>query len=78
MDAHFSRLRDRAAFSIESFAHAHDIGRTTTLELIKSGQLTARKVGTRTIITAEDARIWRDSLPRFGTDPSVKRRPREG
>jgi hypothetical protein len=64
MDDHFSRLQDRAAFSIERFARDHDIGRTKTLELIKSGQLTARKVGTRTIITAEDARIWRKSLPR--------------
>jgi hypothetical protein len=67
---HRSELKDRAAFSIESFAHAHEIGRTTTLELIRSGKLTARKIGTRTIITAEDARVWRESLPKIAADYS--------
>ena len=33
MYTHRSELKDRAAFSIESFAHAHEIGRTKTLEL---------------------------------------------
>lgn len=65
-------LKDRAAFSIETFAHAHEIGRTKTLELIRSGKLIARKVGTRTIITAEDARVWRESLPKVEADACMK------
>ena len=64
-------LKGRAAFSIESFAHAHEIGRTKTLEL---GKLIARKIGTRTIITAEDARLWRESLPKAGADGCMTRR----
>jgi hypothetical protein len=72
MYTHRSELKDHAAFSIESFAHAHEIGRTKTLELIRSGKLIARKVGARTIITAEDARLWRENLPKAG-DASLAR-----
>jgi hypothetical protein len=51
------------AFSVESFAEAHDIGRNKVFEEINSGRLKARKVDRRTIITAEDAAAWRASLP---------------
>ena len=37
------------AFSIESFADAHEIGRSSVYEEIKSGRLKARKVNSRTI-----------------------------
>jgi hypothetical protein len=56
----------RHAFSIESFADAHEIGRSSVYEEIKSGRLKARKVRNRTIITAEDAEVWRHSLPLAG------------
>ena len=51
------------AFSIESFADAHEIGRSKVFDEIKSGRLKARKVDNRTIITAEDAADWREGLP---------------
>jgi hypothetical protein len=51
------------AFSVESFAAAHDIGRNKVFDEINSGRLKARKVDRRTIITAEDAAAWRASLP---------------
>jgi hypothetical protein len=73
MHADRFELRDRVAFSIESFARAHDIGRTKTLQQIRSGKLIARKIGTRTIITVEDARVWRESLPTAEPDARVKR-----
>jgi hypothetical protein len=37
------------AFSVESFAEAHDIGRNKVYEEIHSGRLRARKVDRRTI-----------------------------
>jgi hypothetical protein len=54
------------AFSVDSFADAHQIGRSTVFEEIKSGRLKARKVNGRTIITIEDAADWRNSLPLAG------------
>lgn len=54
------------AFSVESFATAHNIGRSKVFDEISSGRLKARKVDRRTIITAEDAAHWRSSLPLAG------------
>ena len=54
------------AFSIESFADAHEIGRSAVFGEIKSGRLKARKVNGRTIILGEDAADWRASLPLAG------------
>jgi hypothetical protein len=54
------------AFSIESFADAHEIGRSKVFDEIKSGRLKARKVDNRTIITSEDAATWRSKLPLAG------------
>lgn len=54
------------AFTIESFGPAHNIGRNKVIEELKSGRLKARKLGARTIITAEDAADWRQSLPLRG------------
>ena len=53
----------RRAYTIDSFADAHEIGRTTVYAEIGSKRLIARKVGGRTIITVEDAADWRRNLP---------------
>jgi hypothetical protein len=53
----------RLAYSIESFAKAADIGRTTVYEAIRTGRLKAKKVGSRTIITTPAARDYLDALP---------------
>ena len=55
------------AFSVESFADAHEIGRSKVYDEINSGRLKARKVDNRTIITSEDAAEWRANLPLAGT-----------
>jgi excisionase family DNA binding protein len=55
---------DQDAYSVEEFARRHGIGRTTAYEEIKDGRLVARKVGSRTIVTDEDARAWRVNLPK--------------
>jgi hypothetical protein len=52
------------AFPIEEFARRHGIGRTTAYAEISAGRLIARKVRGRTIVTAEDAKAWREQLPK--------------
>jgi hypothetical protein len=62
-------MEPQNGYSVEEFARRHDIGRTTAYEEIKAGRLIARKVQGRTIILEEDAKTWRESLPRV--QPSV-------
>jgi excisionase family DNA binding protein len=57
-----SRARQRA-MSIDDFAERYGPGRTKTYEEIRSGRLRARKIGTRTIITEDDAEEWLSRLP---------------
>jgi hypothetical protein len=52
------------SYSLSEFARQNDIGLTTVRGEIKAGRLTARKVGRRKIITAEDANDWRDRPPK--------------
>jgi excisionase family DNA binding protein len=51
------------AYSIEDAAKASGVGRTKLFELIKDGKLRARKVGRRTLITADDLKQMLDNLP---------------
>jgi excisionase family DNA binding protein len=51
------------AYTIAEACAAARTGRTSIYEAIKSGQLTARKRGRRTIILCDDLRGWLDSLP---------------
>jgi hypothetical protein len=51
------------AHSVGEFCNLYGIGRTRAYAEIASGRLKARKVGARTIITAEDARAWLAALP---------------
>ena len=52
------------SYSLSEFARQNDIGLTTVRGEIKSGRLAARKIGRRTIITAEDAKAWQERLPK--------------
>ncbi len=52
-----------AMYDVNSFCKAHKIGRTTFYELIKQGRgPRLSKIGRRTLISAEDAAVWRESL----------------
>jgi hypothetical protein len=57
-------LETKDAYSVDDFARRHGIGRTTAYEEIKDGRLVARKVRGRTLVTIEDARAWREALPK--------------
>ena len=52
------------SYSLNEFARQNAIGLTMVRGEIKTGRLAARKVGRRTIITAEDAKAWQERLPK--------------
>jgi hypothetical protein len=55
---------DRDCFSLDEFAERNGIGLTTAYLEIKTARLQARKVGRRTLIAVEDAKAWREQLPK--------------
>lgn len=59
----------KALYTLEEFSTAFGIGKTKIYALLKSGELSARKIGRRTVIPAEAAQRWAESLP--GYRPSV-------
>jgi hypothetical protein len=64
------------AESVERFAEKNAISRAQAFKEISSGRLIARKVGTRTIITHEDAARWRRSLPKAAAKNAAGARTR--
>jgi hypothetical protein len=55
----------QGAWSVADFARRHGIGRNSVFSEIKAGRLVARRaVGRKLIITSEDAREWRQGLPK--------------
>jgi excisionase family DNA binding protein len=60
------------AFSIRDACKASAMGRSSIYKLIKSGELRARKHGTRTLILASDLQRWLNKLPDM-SPPSKKR-----
>jgi hypothetical protein len=53
----------RRSWSVPEFAARHGIGNTLAWELVKTGKLKARKIGNRTIVTAEDEAAFIAALP---------------
>jgi excisionase family DNA binding protein len=56
----------KAAYSVNEVCALTGLGRDTVYANIRLGKLVARKVGRRTIITADDVRDFLESLPRIG------------
>jgi excisionase family DNA binding protein len=56
------RARQRA-MSVRGFCESVGIGRTRFYQEVKTGRLRVRKVGRRTLITADDAEDWLSRLP---------------
>jgi hypothetical protein len=54
----------RRAMSLAEFCERYSIGRTKAYEELHAGRLRARKCGTRTIITEDEAEDWLQRLPK--------------
>jgi excisionase family DNA binding protein len=57
-------MTEKIAYSVEQAARAAGVGRTLMFEEIRNKRLIARKIGRRTVITAEDLIAWLESLPK--------------
>jgi excisionase family DNA binding protein len=57
-----------SASTIKSFCERYDICRPTFYQLVRSGQLEARKLGRKTIITREAELAFLAKLPRLCSD----------
>lgn len=53
---------EKKAYSINEFCQLFSIGRTKTYDEIKEGRLPIIKIGSRTLIKADDANQWLESL----------------
>src|SRR5262245_25974498 len=62
------------AYTVGQACEVAGLGRTSLYALIKTGQLCARKHGTKTLILASDLREWLESLPELS--PPHRRRTR--
>jgi hypothetical protein len=60
------QIQSRGAFDIPSFCAWAAIGRSTVYEEARAGRLRLTKIGRKSIIVAEDAKAWLDSLPKSG------------
>jgi hypothetical protein len=65
-EAEQSRCARQRAMSIVEFCNRYGLGRTRAYEEMNSGRLRGRKIGTRTIITDDDAEDWLRNLPVAG------------
>ena len=55
------------AFTIQEFGRNYKLGRTKIWSLIKERELRAVKVGSKTLIRADDAEAWLSSLAATST-----------
>lgn len=51
----------RKAYRVNDFCAAYGIGRTTFYEEVKDGRLPLVRVGSRTLVSVEDAEAWWDA-----------------
>jgi excisionase family DNA binding protein len=58
---------DRLAYPINDLAEAIGVGRSKLYEEIRDGRLQAKKLGSRTLITAKAAREYLSNLPDLPT-----------
>jgi excisionase family DNA binding protein len=60
-----AKAHGRLAYPIDDFAEAVGVGRSKIYEEIRAGRLHAKKLGSRTLITAQAASDYLSQLPDF-------------
>lgn len=55
----------RALWPIHDFCKSFGVSRSTAYDLLADGTLAGRKIGRRTVLTAESVERWAASLPVF-------------
>ncbi len=68
---HTQSVNTNSSKSPADFCAAHTCSRATFHRLVLAGKLEARKIGRRTIVTADAERAWLESLPKAGKGASV-------
>ena len=66
-------MSEKLAYSVAELCAAANFGRTTAFAAIRSGALRAVKVGSRTLILAEDLRKYLSSLPAANPHPKSRK-----
>ena len=61
----------KMAFSVEEAAIRADLGRDAIYEAVRQGKLEAKKLGRRTLITADALRRFLDALPPLQLPPAT-------
>ena len=51
------------AIEVNAFCQRYAVGRSKAYQLIANGQVVAKKMGSKTLVDAQSARDWFDSLP---------------
>ena len=59
------------AMTIAKFCAAYNVGRTKFYQELNTGRITARKLGTRTLIERSEAERWLRSLPTIDTSEAA-------
>jgi excisionase family DNA binding protein len=67
LERNASGREGRLAFSINEVCAATNLGRDAIYRAISGGQLVARKLGKRTIVTSRELERFLHSLPQVGT-----------
>lgn len=58
-----TELPSKRASTVEEFAQRYGLCKQTIYNQARAGRLKIRKVGKRSVITAEDEKAWLESLP---------------
>jgi excisionase family DNA binding protein len=58
---------NRKAYSVTEVCLLASISRTAFYAAVKTKKLTARKLGTRTVVLQEDLTAWLEALPKLET-----------
>ncbi|WP_234826257.1 helix-turn-helix transcriptional regulator [Sinorhizobium meliloti] len=56
-------IKNMELLSVKDFLALSGLSKTSFYNEVNAGRLLARKIGRKTVITAEDAAAWRASLP---------------